>query len=174
MIKIGIKSKGIKKELQKNRRNSEKGIELITLAVTIIVMIVISTVLVYYSTSGIKIKKLRDMENDIEILSDKINIYIVKNNTLPVSIKYLGPRKFIPQANDNDVYYVINLSLINDISLNYGNDYYSINTESDTNSLEDVYIINEQSHNIYYPRGINVNGTTYFTVDEGTRDITLY
>ncbi len=139
MIKTEIKGKVQKEEKTKRRKNSPKGVELITLAITIVVMIVISSVLVYYSTNGAKIKKLRDMENDIEMLNDKINIYIVKNNTLPVSIKYLGPRKFIPQANDNDVYYVINLSLINGISLNYGNDYYSINTESDTNSLEDVY-----------------------------------
>ena len=39
----------------------------------------------------------------------------------------------------------------------------NISTEDDTRKYEDVYIINKESHHIYYVKGINFDGKWYYT-----------
>ena len=83
-------------KLKQKRKNH--GISLISLTITVIVLIVITSVLVYNAKNGIKIRALNLMENDIEMLDDKINVYYVRYGALPIEIIYIGDRFFIPQA----------------------------------------------------------------------------
>ena len=148
-------------KLKQKRKNH--GISLISLTITVIVLIVITSVLVYNAKNGIKMRALNLMENDIEMLDDKINAYYVRYGALPIEIKYIGDIFFTPQANDGPDYYVIDLKALEGMTLNYGLDFNKINTEEDTLEYTDVYIINENSQNIYYAKGIQMDGVWYYT-----------
>lgn len=98
--------------------------------------------------------KLNSVYKDIETLEDKINIYYLDNGNLPVKENSLIDfYMFSQNPNDNKNYYQIDLNKLENVKLSYGNEL----TE------KDVYIINEQSHTIYYYKGIECQGKTIYT-----------
>ena len=48
--------------------------------------------------------------------------------------------------------------------MNYGSDFSKITTDT-VNDYDDLYIVNEQSHHVYYARGIELDGVMYYTND---------
>lgn len=142
-----------------------KGITLITLTVAVCILIIISGMLIYNAKNGIKMRNVKLMKNDIELLNDKINSYYVKYGAIPAEIEYIGNINFEPQPNDNEKYYVIDLNALENVTLNYGLDFKNITTSDDTISYNDVYIINEQSHHIYYVHGVEMDEIIYYTND---------
>lgn len=119
--------------------------------------------------TGITTRNLNNMYNDIRILKDKVDIYYSKYGTIPVledaytSMNTLTTEITSMNPNDNSKYYVIDLTALENVTLNYGKDYEKYKQSSYTNGT-DLYIINEQSHNIYYVRGIQLDEKTYYTV----------
>ena len=100
-------------------------------------------------------------------------MYYLKNGKLPIvekdltTIIYNGKSEYKSQkqSNDNDNYYIIDLRYVGGVTLNFGNGFYNINTEKNNcNDIVDLYIINEQSHRIYYVAGVTANGKTYYTI----------
>ena len=150
----------------RNVFKKEDGITLITLTVAVAIFIIITSLLIYNAKNGIRMRNLKMMQNDIELLDDKIDAYYVKYGKLPLEIRYQGNIYFTPGENDNDIYYVIDLKALEGLSLNYGDDFSKINSEDDTLAYDDIYIINEQSHHIYYSRGIEMDGMMYYTNEE--------
>ncbi len=145
---------------------NNRGITLITLTVAVLIMIILSSMLIYNAKNGLKMKNLKDMQNDIEILEDKVNAYYVKYADIPAEIEYLGNINFEPQPNDDDEYYVLDLKALEGISLNYGSEFTQIKTREDTYQYNDVYIINKQSLHIYYAKGVEIDGVAYYTNSE--------
>lgn len=154
-----------------HRHKEEKGgLSLISLTIAVVILITISSMLLYNAKSGIKIRKLEMMKNDISLLSDKLNSYYVEYGAIPAEIEYSNTilLKRIKDSNqigenDNDVYYVIDLKALDGVTLNYGRDFSNISTEEDTKKCEDVYIVNEQSHKVYYVKGIEMDRIWYYT-----------
>lgn len=147
-----------------------KGISMISLTVAVCILLILSSMLIYNAESGIKIKKLEMMKRDIELLDGKINSYYAKYDDIPVGIEYtntslLDKIKLSGQIEqeDNDIYYVIDLNKLDGITLNYGKEFSNINSEADIANNDDIYIINEQSHSIYYVRGIEMDNAWYYT-----------
>ena len=155
----------------------EKGITLITLVVTVSILIILSSILVYNTKNSTKIKNLKMMYNDIEILDDEIDQYYLKYGDIPTKCEFFGDAtngfKLQKQPNDNDKYYVIDLSALEGITLNYGLENNKITDASQTGSFNDVYIINEASHHIYYVRGIELDGKMYYTNDTDVKQVKL-
>ena len=145
---------------------SKTGITLITLVVAVSIMIIISSLLIYNARTGIKVRNYRMMQNDIELLNDKVEAYYVKYSALPISIKYnVSTLPFESMLNPNDSsdgYYVLDLKAFEGLTLNYGVDFDKV-TEATVADFNDIYIINEQSHQIYYARGIELDGIIYYT-----------
>ena len=129
---------------------------------TIIVIIVLE--LFTYINHGIELSKLNNMYKDIEILEDKIGIYYLNNRKLPVNYNEVKKFNFSINPNDNDVYYEIELERLDNINLTYGNKVQNIN---------DIYIINEQSHTIYYYNGIEYENKMYFTIENNYKNVDL-
>lgn len=151
----------------KNKRtyNNEKGITLITLVVAVSIMIIISGMLIYNAKNGIKMRNLKMMQNDIDLLDNKVDSYYVKYGALPAEIEYnVTPLPFesYKSPNDNDKYYVLDLKAFEGLTLNYGADFASVTAEN-VADYTDLYVINEQSHYIYYVRGIEMDGVWYYT-----------
>lgn len=143
---------------------SNKGITLITLTTTIVVMLIISVSITININPYIQRKNKTNLETDILKLEEEISYYYSKNKTLPIINKYTNINTLQKNINDNENYYVIDLLKIGKEELNYGKDYYKIdNKEENISDLLDIYIINEQSHTIYYPKGIEYNNQIYYT-----------
>lgn len=142
----------------------ERGITLVSLSIAIIIMIIISTTLIYNANTGIKTRELNNMYNDVAVLKDKIDIYYSKYGTIPIikgaytnnaNLKGINP-------NDNDIYYVIDLEQLENLTLNYGQDYTNYKNDS-SSTYVNIYVVNEQSHNVYYVKGITLDNKTYYT-----------
>ena len=167
--------------MKENRKKEPKGISLLALTITILVMGVITSTLVYNAKDGIEIRRYKNLENDIEILTSKVEAYYLKNGELPLLksngelVLYSGNPNFKrqQQPNDNEAYYIINLNNIGGITLNYGKGFFDIKTVDDTKKVNDVYIINQQSHRIYYAEGVRVESDYIFTIGEDSK-VTLY
>ncbi len=139
---------------------SNKGISMIILGVTIMIMIIISSIVVYNINYALKVKQLTNMYNDIELLQDRISIYYSKYGGIPVKGEQL-PSTIIPEESkdptDNDVYYQIDTQALENITLTYGR-------KGNGNEL-DIYIINEKTHVIYYPKGIENDGMIIYKLN---------
>ena len=159
---------------------SNKGVSLITLSIAIIIMIIITGTLIYRAQDSVDVKELKNMYTDIEVLNDKVSNWYTNYGDIPGKIKYDDRNKIQEiqnkgqrSDNDNDNYYIIDVKVLENVSLNYGRDINNENSSegnsSEENSSEDIYIINEQSHKIYYPKGIESGGEIYYTndTDEG-------
>lgn len=150
---------------------ANKGISLVSLIITIAVMMIIASITINISFDRFEINNLNKMLNDLELLEDKVSNYYLKYDVIPVVrdndnniIKYTYTTlNFDKNAGDNENYYIIDLKAMEGISLNYGEDgFYNPNTS------DDVYIINEKSHSIYYVRGIELDNEYYHSILENT------
>lgn len=137
---------------------SKKGITLIILVITIILMGIVAGTVVTQSMDGLKKREISNLYNDIRNIQDKVQLYYTKYGAIPIKEEFKGTDSFKAEKNpnDNDKYYIIDLSALDNLSLSV----------KITNIGDDVYIINEETHTIYYPKGIEVNETTYYCLPE--------
>lgn len=144
---------------------NNKGITMITLIITIILILIIGGTMAYFSTSSLGVQKLTNMYGDIEQIQSQVDSYYIKNNRLPI-YEEAGTIEFTNSGNINDGndYYVINLSLLEDLSLNYGEEFEDVKQNEGILDFTDLYIINEQSQTIYYLKGIEFEEETYYTI----------
>ena len=138
---------------------SEKGVTLAILILTVIILVILTSIIAINSNDFLKASNVTKLKNDIKALEDRVAAYYVKNNDIPKFGSAMSRSEIsIPDlsSSDGDTYYVIDLSKLDNPTLNYGKGY------KDTTS-SDKYIINEETHNIYYIRGIVYDGETYYT-----------
>lgn len=163
---------------------NNKGISLITMGMTVLILIIILTTLVYTAITNFKVGKLNNLYTDLKTLSDKVAAYYLENGGLPVSSEYavieegeslennisfvtkdgvFSGKESLINPNDYDssgeigraVYYILDVDVFNNITL----------------SNTGRYIINEQSHTVYYVNGVNVDGTVYHSLQLKYKDI---
>ncbi len=142
-------------------KKNEKGITMITLIVTVIILALITITLANNSYDTTQLSRLTKLDNDINTLNDRIAAYYVEHEKLPLignAYKKETLATIIPDlsANDGEDYYTIDLSLLDNLTLNYGKDYLSFGGDS--------YIINTESHVIYRLDPIIYKGEKYHTV----------
>ena len=141
---------------------NQKGITLMILVVTVIVMALTAGTITYNSVAAIKMRAYYDMCADIELLDEKIALnYLENNGKLPTdettpnsSAEMTSGENSNPNNNGN--FYKIDLTKLDNLSLN--------NSE---------YYINEQSHTIYCSTGVTLDGYTYYTVPQNYTKIDL-
>ena len=132
---------------------NEKGITLTTLILTVVLILIIGGMMGYYSTSGWNLKRINNMYSDIEQIQTEVDTYYLKNNELPLLNVSVSFSNFL-NPNDNSEYYVIDLSKLGNLKLNYGKEFENIKSSDKLENYTDVYIINNQSQKIYYLKGI--------------------
>lgn len=154
---------------------NQKGVTLITLTITIVVLMILTfTVTVNfepYKNQKIKTK----FETDMQRLKEELAQYYTRVKDIPVINKYTNVSMLngVKNINDGDEYYVIDIGQL-DVELNYGADYYKIikkPVQEEITDLSDVYIINKQSHTIYYPKGVEYDGMKHYRVAERYSEI---
>lgn len=156
----------------KNVIKNERGVSLISLAVAIILLGIITSMLLYNVKDTKDIERVTNMYIDIEGISDRVSNYYTRYGALPVlneidlsndstisnwiSERNSNSNEGPLGKNDSDKFYVIDLKALENLSLNYGSGFAKI-TDSTLPSDKDVYVINEKSHNIFYLHGIKIN-----------------
>ncbi len=165
-----------------------KGITMISLVITIIVLLILTSITIYNGTTQLGLKRVNYLYSDIDTISTKVAEYYLKNEKLPVfdtpyveeknTLKSLftanGAKTDITNINDGENYYVIDLSKLDNLTLNYGDDYkeWERSSSSDKLRIQNVYIINSVTHQIYFPHGIRVKDEYYFTRNFDENEVT--
>ena len=152
---------------------NQKGITLVSLIITIMVMIIIAGTTINISLNRFRVNNIKKMINDINILNDKVSNYYLKTGGIPIlkqnetNVEYtFSQLNFDKDPADNNNYYIIDLSAIGNITLNYGEEGYK-----NPNTSEDVYIINEKTHIVYYVKGIEfTDGNLYHSMRLGDNE----
>lgn len=135
---------------------------MVALIITVLLVTIITSMLAKNSYTNLNLKKLTRLENDIDMLNDRIAVYFVGKEEIPKYGDVLDKESIVSimgnelNPNDGDNYYVIDLAELDTLSLNYGKDYQS--------SWDDKYIINEETHQVYYLKGITYDGRIYYTI----------
>ena len=141
---------------------NERGITLTSLIITVILTLIISGMMGYYSTSGLNLRKINNMYSDIAQIQSEVDLYYLKNNELPTLNNNIVFSSSI-NPNDSSEYYIIDLSKLGNLKLNYGKEFENIKLSSQVENNKDVYIINKQSQTIYYLKGIEFEDKIYYT-----------
>ena len=138
-------------------KNNKRGASVLNISIAVMVMLIILSTITFSALNRLSTQKLDNMYNDIRMLKEKVEIYYLKYGKLPILEEYTAISS-IPSSvlniNDNDKYYIININALENLT---------INTPIDEESF---FIINEQSHTIYYPKGIKLEGQMYYRLPE--------
>lgn len=169
-----------------------KGINLISLTITIIILLVITGAMIYNTKNQISAKEINALKNDIQVLNAKVDEYYLKYGELPELCNYANETVFYNliydkanekgatldkeiNADDGRNYSVIDLEKLGGLTLNYGYDkdgeYFDLKNNagitkkegSDTPKESQIYVINTKTHQIYFPHGIFVDNIMYYT-----------
>lgn len=164
---------------------NDKGVTLLILTITITVLLIITGITITNSKSQIEIKNADNLYSDLESISTKVSDYYLKYDSLPVFenayLNSIGELKLLCISNGEDVslinpnddgrYYVLDLSELDNLTLNYGKDFMKWKDTSTFKTYQDLYIINEATHQIYYPKGIKCNKKIYYTKENSAESI---
>ncbi len=164
--------------MKKHFFKNEKGINLISLSITVIIILILTGVVLYNLKGNLGIQRLQALQSDIQNIREKVEIYYANYEELPTSVEYtntavidnLGSAGVLGDM-DTGSFYLIDLSELENLTLNYGEDYAKIKNGESQNDLLDVYIINANSHNIFYAEGVTVDGEKYYSDNTSDDDI---
>lgn len=147
---------------------NEKGITLVTLTITIVVLMILSFSINVSVKSTMETRNYNYVKEDIINLSEEVKAYYLKNNNLPIDetktynlADYGVPSEDI-NPNDYGNYYRINVSLLENISLNNG----GINNNEANEETDDMYVVNEYSLTVYYLKGATFGGQKHYTITD--------
>lgn len=98
---------------------------------------------------------------------------MLRNGQIPIKMQYgninsMKEAGIISQAVDTGAFYVLDLSALENLTLNRGQDFEKIKnatelTQEQMTDYTDLYIINEASHNIFYVEGVTIDNETFYT-----------
>ena len=123
--------------------NNQKGVSLVTLTITVIVILILTGIVLYNVKDNLGVQKLKSMQADIENLRDKIESYYIEYGSIPAKIEYTNITNIknagvISDEVDTGDFYIIDLSAIDNLTLTYGRDYNKIESEQRVDNLEDI------------------------------------
>ncbi len=153
------------------RIKSNKGVTLIALTLIIVVITIITSISMTEGLQLMSVKRVNYMNADIQMINTAISDYYLKYNDIPTMglyahksdlISLFGGEDYL-NPNDGDEYYVIDLPKLDNLTLNYGKDYKTWNSEGNMSDYTDLYIINKVTHQVYYVQGTSLEEKTYYT-----------
>ena len=145
--------------MQKIKEN--KGITLIILVLTIVIMLILIVPISVNLIEVSNIKELSKIKTDFKVIEEAIS-QVSNDNSLEIGPVFSGNVNMGNQKNVNDgnVYYVINMELLEELylrvsgvqmdELNYGSNNYNIAEGTTTYDNGDIFIMNKDTHTVYY------------------------
>jgi len=154
-----------------NKNNYKGGISLIVLIISIVVSLIIVVTTLIITTTTIDNANVTMFAKDLTEIEQATETFYIANNVMPVlsgsiimskdelvSISTY-PNLILEEIEENSdldsQFYTIDLNKINVTKTKYGNKEFGEN---------DIFVISFPSMNAYYPNGIDVRGTTYFSI----------
>ena len=139
----------------------KKGITVSILAITIIIMFVLITTATVVGTRSIHTAMYEEFISKLERVSNDVNKYFIDNKNLPTTLEIIAKEGLSNDLkaelnNNNDStnnLFVIDMSKLRTESVNIGKG----NIED-----MDVFIVAENTNNVYYLKGIKYKGRTYY------------
>lgn len=126
---------------------NNKGLTLVSLVLTVIIVLIITSAMIYNTDNQLKLRTVQNLSNDVETLNSKVDEYYLKYGELPklcdytssTNIKLKNKSDFINSmnfraneqnailnnevnANDGDEYIVIDIEKLSALTLTYGYD----------------------------------------------------
>ena len=162
-----------------------KGITMVALVITAVVLMLISTPIVVRTTKLTETKKYTNFRDDMLNLKENISsLYNVDDDISTIGPVYTGSKTFltttIKNPNDREPYYVIDfVKLSKNYKDRYGVELEGLKIETDNaklgsvteSSSNNVYIINSKSRSIYYTKGLGYNKQTFYRLNEDFSNI---
>lgn len=139
----------------------KKGLSLSTVVIAISIMLILVSSISVIGSSAISSANFEEYKSAIDRIADEVNIYITDNGNLPVTdeviaINSLG-KDFLNQVKENgdlaNKFYIVDISKLNDYSIKKGKG----NVEN-----KDVFLVTENTNNVYYLKGFKYRGKVYF------------
>ena len=139
----------------------KKGLSLSTVVIAISIMLILVSSVSVIGSSAITSANFEEYKSNNDRVSDEVNIYVTDNGTLPVTneviaINSLG-QDFLNQVKENgdlaNKFYLVDISKLNDYNIKKGRG----NVEN-----KDVFLVTENTNNVYYLKGFKYRGKVYF------------
>lgn len=127
--------------------SQDRGITLVSLIITVIILLILSGVTINNLSNSSNVAPYNNMIADIKLLEDKISIYYNKYAEIPIIEKS-------NQEIDGVEYYKIDVSKLDNVTLNYGTE--------DKGDKTDIYLVNNNLE-VYYLRGVEKSETIHHT-----------
>lgn len=151
-------------------KERKKGISLISLVVTMLVIIILSTVMIQKGIDKINYARLASFDNSILQLKEEVNNYMLQNiQEYPAKTDENGNyiiysitnnpellEKATKKNDQNDIFYIVDLQKMNIDNSDIGVG----------KTIDDYYLVTKTSQNIYYAKGVNISNIVYYTKRE--------
>jgi len=139
----------------------KNGVTATVLIITIVIMFIIITISAAVGTSSVNTAIYEEFQSKILRVRDNVNMYVLSENQIPtngtiLSKTGLDQKLLISIANNGDEQNnlkVLDMSKINVIGVNIG-----YGTMED----KDVFLVSDKTNNIYYYKGFEYKGKTYY------------
>ncbi len=137
--------------MKKFLKNS-KGITITVLVVTVVILLILTSTIIMKAGNYKNVNKLNNLYADIKLLEDKVLEYHNDYGILPTKEEKITPNLSMEEGE----YYEIDLSKLENLTLNYGN--------RDAGD-KDIYIVNKKTLDVYYYKGIEYEESLYYTYE---------
>ena len=143
----------------------KRGITISILVVTVVLMFIIMTTATVIGTRSIQTASYEEFLSKIMRVSNDVNKYVVDNKELPTTSEIIA-KEGLPNGlkaelnNNNDA--ANNLFVIDMIKLRTE----SVNIGKGSVEDMDVFIVAENTNNVYYLKGVKYRGTIYYGVQK--------
>lgn len=142
----------------------KKGISMLILVVAISVMTLLISSTIIVGSNSIKTANYQEFLSQLNRTYDSVNDYYIKNYKLPItgeliSAGSLGDEFIEEISKRNDLQnklYIVDVSLLNDSTIKKG--------RGDMND-KDLFVVAENTNNIYYIKGYKYKGKVHFTLE---------
>ena len=150
------------KKMFKNIKRNEKGITLIALIVTLVVLSIMVTAMTSGVRTSLESRNFNNIQEEIKYLEESVKLYYEHNAKLPDSLTNTVVTD--PGALSGTFYVIsgVNLGAYTDLGLDYDKFYYGKGSVSDG----DVFCVETRTLDVYYLKGMEINGTRYYKLSE--------
>jgi len=150
---------------------SKKGVTLITLVITVVILSLITGAVIVNSFGAINKTKLAKFGESLKIIEDKVEEYYVVNGRLPIiqhkqytSQEIIGlnttgnsarlGNEITKNKDEDSNFYEIDFLLIK----------VNLSTTGHKSTQDDVYVISDKTGKVYYLKGEKVGDEVYFSL----------
>lgn len=142
---------------------NKSGVTLIIVITATIVMMIIITSASVIGSGAIASANFEEYKSSLSRAQDNINVYFLDNNKLPVTNEIVSAASLgsdfyntvVANSDENNKLYVVDVNLLNNDTIKKGRG---------TVANKDVFLVAENTHNIYYLKGFNYKGKVQYGI----------